>query len=434
MILEASHSCDRLTCPVRFVLYGWNQIGGGGDWCHLLEASPWSGGTGCLVENEVFGACGVTFKFIPINNGNFGLIWGFNALAPEIQFVFLRQQVLDFSVPEATSHLHYSIPVNPHISSLIKAIGLTAQGHLGCPCPASTLFFCIICTIKNPFSPIPDLESTWRRQIHGHGQIPHTLPWTWPPLSPPPWVTNWNELAWSLLKKKVTAPGSGAAEREHGLCIWEEKKAMSLNPKHFMVKTPTISLREARDSCRSSLHVQPHLAKVKESTQVEVLGVLRATSHDRRPSRQDWNGDGTSGWCPNVSMLGSPITGFGNSYLMLLGQWDSVCVRVHPGFNERIPGEICSSAVSHFNASLSILCVPRRTGNLLSRAWYCKTWSNSWEVLSIRNPQKSLCASQHQINRESYSKVCKPKQGSNPSQPLPCVICILLCLTPDHSF
>lgn len=191
LILEVSHVCDSLLCPVRFVLCGGNQTGGG-DWCHLLKTPAWFSKTGHLVENEAFGACGATFKFLTINNGNFRLIWGFNTfVSPEIQFVFLRQQVLDFSVPEATSHLHCSIPVNPAFwdRSLIKAIGLTAQGHLGCPCPPSTLFFYII-FFKYPFSPIPNLESAWTPQIHGHGQIPQTLPWTWPSLSPPPWVPN----------------------------------------------------------------------------------------------------------------------------------------------------------------------------------------------------------------------------------------------------
>lgn len=35
----------------------------------------------------------------------------------------------------------------------------------------------------------------------------------------------------------------------------------------------------------------------------------------------------------------------------------------------------------------------------------------------------ALCSTRHQINRESYSKVCKPKQGSNPKPAL--VLCYL---------
>lgn len=68
------------------------RLVGGGDRCHLQETWPWSSKTGCLAENEAFGACSVTIKFLTINNGNFGLNWGLSTfLAPEIQLVYLSE-------------------------------------------------------------------------------------------------------------------------------------------------------------------------------------------------------------------------------------------------------------------------------------------------------------------------------------------------------
>lgn len=236
------------------------------------------------------------------------------------------------------------------------------------------------------------LESAWSPKVHEHSSSTWAPDWTkfaWSHLNKIEWCHIVEHLEvpmvmWSNLMKprrEVPSPWSylWVLVRQEGACslhVWKERTVNRTKSRECHGLNPNLLARNQHRASFQLLHV---------------------TGHDQRTLALAWNGDGVCS--PGLSTLVSPTTGFGKSQLMLHGWWASVCVYLHPGFNERIPGKIRSSVVSHFNASLNILCASWGTGNLLSRAWYCEMWSNSWEVQlpgSCRRSQKSLSTLQYQ--------------------------------------